>query len=84
MGEGTGSPILAVLLLCVAASLVLAATGAWLHRRGRLTSRRAALGWAVLTVVPLFGAGLAMMTRHTVDLATGETQPGVNAPPPTR
>ncbi|GGB28603.1 hypothetical protein GCM10011380_17790 [Sphingomonas metalli] len=84
MGEGTDSPILAVLLICVAGSVVLAAIGIWLHRTRRLTSRRAALVWAILTLVPLFGAGFAMMTRHTVDMATGETRAGVNEPPPTR
>jgi hypothetical protein len=40
--------------------------------------------WAILTILPLFGAGFATMTTHVVEQATGETQSGVNAPPPTR
>ena len=84
MGEGTSSPILGILLACVAASIFLAALGIWLKRSGRLTSRGAALAWAILTILPLFGAGFAMMTRHSVEIATGETRSGVNEPPPTR
>ena len=84
MGENTGSPILGVLLTCVAGSILLAALGMWLHRSRRLTSRRSSMIWAILTILPLFGAGFAMMTTHVVEQATGETQSGVNAPPPTR
>ena len=84
MCEGTGSPILGVLLALVAASVVLAALGMWLHRRGKLATRGAALVWALLTIAPLFGAGFAMMAKHNVEQATGETRSGVNAPPPTR
>ncbi len=84
MGEGTSSPILGILLACVAGSIFLAALGIWLKRTGKLTSSKAALAWAILTIVPLFGAGFAMMTKHSVEIANGETQSGVNEPPPTR
>jgi hypothetical protein len=56
----------------------------WLKKTGKLTSRGAALAWAILTILPLFGAGFAMMTKHSVEIVTGETQSGVNEPPPTR
>jgi len=78
--NGPGNPILQVLLLCVAASLVLAAIGFLLRRRGMLRTRGPALGWAILTILPLFGAGFAMMTSHVVADATGETRSGQNAP----
>ncbi|HEX8553802.1 MAG TPA: hypothetical protein VF695_03755 [Sphingomonas sp.] len=73
---GTDNPILMVLLGCVIASLLLVAIGFWLKRSGKLTTRGAALGWAVLSVLPLFGAGAAMMTKHTAEAVTGETAPG--------
>ena len=78
--NGPGNPILQVLLLCVAASLILAIVGFVLRRRGMLRARGPALGWAILTVLPLFGAGFAMFTKHQVELATGETPVGKNAP----
>jgi len=78
--NGPGNPILQVLLLCVAASVALAAIGFLLRRRGMLRTRGPALGWAVLTILPLFGAGFAMMTSHAVGEATGETRSGQNAP----
>jgi uncharacterized membrane protein len=81
MGPGTDSPILGVTFACIAASLVLAAIGFWLHRKRRLTSRRAALLWAILSVAPLFGAGLAMFAKHQVEMATGETRSGVHRDP---
>lgn len=77
--NGPGNPILQVLLLCVLASLALAALGFWLRRRGKLATQGAALGWAVLTILPLFGAGFAMFTTHVAEEATGVTEPGVNA-----
>ncbi len=80
MGPGTDSPVLAVLLLCVLATVVLAAIGVWLRRTRRLTTRPAALIWAIVTIAPLFGAGFVMMTKHTVQLATGEDKPGVTDP----
>lgn len=81
MGEnGPGNPILGVLLACVAASIILAIIGFVLHRRGMLIARGPALGWAILIVLPLFGAGFAMFTKHGVDAATGTTQAGVNEP----
>lgn len=79
--NGPGNPILQVLLVCVVASVALAALGFWLRSRGKLAAKGPALFWALLTIAPLFGAGLIMMTRHTVDMATGETQAGVNEPP---
>ena len=81
MGEnGPGNPILGVLIACVVASVVLAALGFFLRGRGMLASRNAALVWAILVIVPLFGAGFAMMTKHGVDQATGKTRSGVNEP----
>ncbi|SFP99889.1 hypothetical protein [Sphingomonas rubra] len=84
MGNGTGNDILVLLLLCVGGSIVLAALGIWLHRQRKLTSRGAALVWAIVTVLPLFGAGFLMMSKHVVEQATGETQSGVNEEPATR
>ena len=84
MGENTSTPIFTVLLMCVAASVALAAIGIWLNRSRRLTSSRAGLVWAILSILPLFGAGFAMMTTHVVEQATGVTKSGVNSPPPTR
>lgn len=78
--NGPGNPILQVLMLCVLASLILAALGFWLRSRGKLRTRGPALGWAILTILPLFGAGFAMMTEHQVEIATGETPIGENAP----
>jgi len=81
MGEnGPGNPILGVLLACVAASIILAIIGFVLHGRGKLRARGPALAWAILTIVPLFGAGFAMYTKHTVDNVTGVTKPDVNEP----
>lgn len=84
MGNGTGNDILVLLLLCVAASVALAAVGIWLHRRRRLTSRSATLAWAIVSILPLFGAGFLMMSKHVVEEATGETRSGVNEGQPTR
>jgi hypothetical protein len=81
MGSGgPGNPILQVLLLCVLASVALAAVGFFLRSRGMLRAKGPALGWAILTILPLFGAGFAMMTSHAVADATGETRAGQNAP----
>ena len=81
MGEnGPGNPILGVLLACVAASVVLAIVGFVLRGRGHLAGRTPALVWAIVTILPLFGAGFAMMTKHGVDQATGVTKSGVNEP----
>lgn len=84
MGNGTGNDILVPLLLCVGSSIVLAALGMWLHRQRKLTSRGAALVWAVVTILPLFGAGFLMMSKHVVEQATGETQSSVSERPATR
>lgn len=84
MGNGTGNDILVLLLLCVGGTIVLAALGMWLHRQRTLTSRPAALIWAIITILPLFGAGFLMMSKHVVDQSTGVTQSGVNKGPPTR
>lgn len=78
--NGPGNPILGVLLACVVASIVLAIIGFVLHGRGRLRARGPALAWAILTILPLFGAGLAMYGKHGVEDATGVTKPGVNEP----
>ena len=81
MGEnGPGNPILGVLLACVAGSIILAIIGFVLHRRGMLRTRGPALGWAILTILPLFGAGFVLLTKHGIDAATGKTQADVNEP----
>lgn len=79
--NGPGNPILQVLLVCVLASVVLAAIGFWLRSRGKLAAKGPALGWAILTILPLFGAGFIMATKHQVEIATGETPSGQNVPP---
>ena len=79
--NGPGNPILWVLYALVALSVILAAIGLALRRRGSLASRGAALGWAILTVLPLFGAGFAFMTTHAVEQAQGVTRSGVDKPP---
>lgn len=82
MGEnGPGNPILMVLVFWVAASLLLVVIGFVLRRRGLLRTRGPALAWAILCILPLFGAAFAMYTRHIVDDATGKTQPGKNEAP---
>ena len=79
--NGPGNPILQVMLVCIFASVALAALGFWLHRQGKLSARGPALAWAILTIAPLFGAGAIMMGKHTVEMATGDTKSGVNEPP---
>lgn len=82
MGEnGPGNPILMQLVFWVAASLVLVIIGFVLRRRGMLRTRVPALLWAILCILPLFGAGFVMFVGHTIDEATGKTQPNKNAPP---
>jgi hypothetical protein len=82
MGSGSSNGVLGVLLLCVALTLLLVIVGFVLRRRGSLATSRAALGWAVLCLVPLFGAGVAMWGTHEERLATGADRPGVNTLPP--
>ena len=78
--DAQGRPF-AILLALVAASLVLVILGFVLRGRGQLRSRGLALGWAVLCIVPLFGAGALMFVHHAVDEATGKTRPGINSDP---
>jgi hypothetical protein len=78
MGEADQSKPFAILFACLAASLLLVVIGFVLRRRGSLASRNAALGWAILCLIPLFGAGAALMIKHQVELATGVTEPGEN------
>jgi len=82
MGQGTANTGLGIVLALVAASLILFAIGMVLRRRGAFRSRGAALAWAVLTVLPLFGSGFYLWTKHQVEKTTGETQEGVNEPVP--
>lgn len=81
MGPGTANTGMAVVLALVVASIVLFAIGMILRRRGVLRSRGAALGWAILTLLPLFGSGFFLLTKHQVDKTTGVTQEGVNELP---
>ena len=78
--NGSGNPILGVLLACIIASIVLAIIGFVLRGRGSLATSRAALIWAIITILPLFGAGFFMFSKHSVEQATGETKSGVNEP----
>ena len=39
------------------------------------------MGWAILCILPLFGAGFLMFAHHAVEEATGKTKPGVNSDP---
>jgi hypothetical protein len=71
-----------IVLALVALTLVLFVLGMVLRRRGVLTTRGATLGWAILTLLPLFGSGFFLFTKHQVEYATGETRSGVNEPPP--
>lgn len=77
--NSTNNPILITLLLCIGASILLAIIGFMLRRRGKLRAQGPALAWAVLTVLPLFGAGFAMFTKHEVEHAVGVTNSGENA-----
>ena len=77
--NGTGNPILIILFLCIATTVALAAIGFVLRGRGMLRARGPALAWAVLTILPLFGAGFAMFSTHVVEKVTGETKAGENA-----
>ena len=82
MGENApGDTILMNVLITIAASLVLLVIGIALRKRGRLASRGAAMLWAVLTILPLFGAGALMFVRHTADMASGQTRSGVDQLP---
>ena len=73
------NPILITTGLCIAASILLAIIGFVLRSRGKLRAQGPAVGWAVLTVLPLFGAGAAMFTKHEVEHAIGVTNSGDNA-----
>ena len=77
---GDGQPFL-VLFVLVALSAALVVLGFALRRRGKLASRGAAFVWAVVTMLPLFGAGAFMWVKHEAEMATGVTQPGVNEEP---
>ncbi len=77
--NATVNPILINLFLCIGATLLLAVIGWVLHKRGKLSARGPAMIWAVVTVLPLFGAGAIMFGKHEVEQATGVTKSGVNA-----
>lgn len=77
--NATNNPILIIMLLCIGASILLAVIGFVLRRRGKLRAQGPALIWAILTVLPLFGAGAAMFGKHEVEQATGVTKSGENA-----
>ncbi len=77
MGDSSDNVIVGVVLWLVALSVVLAAVGIWLGRTHRLRSRGIALIWAIVSVAPLFGAGLYMYLHHGAMEAEGVTRPGV-------
>jgi hypothetical protein len=58
-----GTPI-SIIVLLTAASVILLVIGLALHRKGMLRSRGAALGWAILTVLPLFAGGWVIFTAR--------------------
>ncbi|MBB5711419.1 hypothetical protein [Sphingomonas xinjiangensis] len=82
MGQGTANTGISVVLALVAATVLLFALGMALRKRGMLRSRGASLGWAILTLLPLFGSGFFLWSKHQVEKTTGETQKGVNELPP--
>lgn len=82
MGQGTANTGMAVIYALVALTVILFALGMILRKRGMLRSRGAALVWAILTILPLFGSGFFLWTKHQVEQATGETKSGVNEAPP--
>ncbi|HEX8381787.1 MAG TPA: hypothetical protein VF592_00280 [Sphingomonas sp.] len=77
--NATTNPILINLFLCIGASILLAVVGLVLHRRGKLAARGPAMIWAIVTILPLFGAGALMFGKHGVEQATGVTKAGENA-----
>lgn len=62
---------LSTIFALVILSLAILAGGMVLRGRGRLRSRGAVLGWVVLIVLPLFGAGALFRGAHVVEKATG-------------
>ncbi|PAX07645.1 hypothetical protein [Sphingomonas lenta] len=77
--NATINPILLTTGLCILASILLAIIGFVLRSRGKLRAQGPALAWAILTILPLFGAGAAMFTKHEVEHAVGVTNSGDNA-----
>lgn len=75
-GDGPVNGIFIPLLAAVALSALLVVLGFVLHRRGHFVRRGPAMAWAILAILPLFGAGAVMFTKHMVDEATGKTQSG--------
>lgn len=78
MGSPRESGPFLFIIILVVLSLLLVVAGFAMRRRGKLATPRAALGWAVLCILPLFGALAALTTSHLVQQATGETQSGRN------
>ena len=76
--NGPGNQILGVLLGLTVLTLALVVAGFMLHRRGSLASRGAAFGWAILTILPLFGGGALYASKHVVEQATAMTKSNVN------
>ena len=81
MGQGTANTGMAVVYALVAATVILFVLGMILRKRGMLRTRGPALAWAILTILPLFGSGFYLWTKHQVEQASGETQSGVNEAP---
>lgn len=78
-GDGPANGIFVPLLVAVGLSVLLAVVGFVLHGRGYFVKRGPAMIWAILTLLPLFGAGAAMALKHTADEVTGKTQSGKSA-----
>lgn len=78
MGSDAEGRPFAIFFALLALSLLLVVVGFVLRGRGHLATRNAALGWAILSILPLFGAGAVFFAKHAVQEATGVTEPGVN------
>ncbi|MFW2830862.1 hypothetical protein [Sphingomonas sp. ID0503] len=81
MNDAGFSPI-GIVIALLALSVILLLLGFRLRRRGALASRGAALGWAVLTILPVFGAAALFFGKHQVERATGEEQAGTYSSTP--
>lgn len=79
MGSPSEGQPFAIIIALVALTVALVVTGFVLRGRGVLAGRNAALGWAVLCILPLFGAGFLFFAKHAVERATGEDRPDVTS-----
>ena len=69
--NGPGNPIVYELIGLIALSLLLVIVGFAVRRRGGLATRGAALAWAVLCILPLFGTAFVFGAKQQVQEAEG-------------